>query len=206
MDVKAFNNLRRIRNVTERQARFIALLSLEVLKRSGVRPIVVGGMALELYTSGQYQTGDIDIKSPASVKEILAELGFKKAGRTYYNKDLDIFVDWLGSGLSEGPEAEAKTYLIGLDENKKHVVRVVSREDLIIDRLNAAKWWEDVDSCMWARLLVKMSAMSGEPLDIEYLKQRAKKDDVADFLDKILNDEPIIIKNRENRCDNGKSL
>lgn len=206
MDVKAFNNLRRIRNVTERQARFIALLSLEVLKRSGVRPIVVGGMALELYTSGQYQTGDIDIKAPASVKEILVELGFKKAGRTYYNEALDIFVDWLGSGLAEGPEAEAKTYLIGLDENKKHVVRVVSREDLIIDRLNAAKWWEDVDSCMWARLLVKMSAMSGELLDIEYLKQRAKKDDVADFLDKILNDEPIIIENRGNRCDNGKSL
>lgn len=43
-------------------------------------PIVVGGLAMEIYTNSEYTTRDIDLVSTASIKlkELLSDLGFKK--------------------------------------------------------------------------------------------------------------------------------
>src|SRR2546425_11290489 len=42
----------------------------------------VGGQAVETYTAGPVRTGDIDIVTPASkaAEEILAQIGFERAG------------------------------------------------------------------------------------------------------------------------------
>ncbi|GAB4423948.1 MAG: hypothetical protein OHK0032_18750 [Thermodesulfovibrionales bacterium] len=145
---------------------------------------MVGGLALEIYTQGSYTTGDIDLKAPkALLEEILTEWGFTKKGRVWFNEDMDIYIDWLGSNLDEGREAEERINTIivgdGLD------IRVISIEDLIIDRLNAVKWWADQDSLMWARVLIEIKRTIGEPLDINYLRKRAVQEGIEAILEKL---------------------
>lgn len=57
-------------------------------------PIVVGGLAMEIYTNSEYTTRDIDLVSTASIKlkKLLNDLGFKKE-RIYIYEPLKIAVD-----------------------------------------------------------------------------------------------------------------
>ena len=57
-------------------------------------PIVVGGLAMEIYTNSEYTTRDIDVVSTASIKlkELLNDLGFKKE-RIYIYEPLKIAID-----------------------------------------------------------------------------------------------------------------
>lgn len=53
--------------------RNIALTAVitEALKNINIRPIIVGGQAVEFYTAGGYSTMDVDLVTPASIKEIV---------------------------------------------------------------------------------------------------------------------------------------
>jgi hypothetical protein len=164
---------------------FVALLSRRVVEQGAQMPIVVGEEALEIYTQGNYTTGDIDLK--ASYREMqtaIVEMGFRKRGRTFFSEQLDIYVDWLGASLEEGAEAEQRTVLVEIDEHL--CIRLISIEDLILDRLNAAKWWKDSDSRMWAGVLARIEDSTGVPLDVDYLRRRAAVDEVEDELETLL--------------------
>lgn len=182
---RKLGEIRRIEDPVKRRATFIAILSREMTLRGERTPVVVGGEAVELYTQGSYTTGDIDIKSPrAATVFILKEWGFSKKGRTWFNRELDIYVDWVGASLEEGEEAENRVTTIKVAKGLE--IRVISIEDLVIDRLNAAKWWGDVDSLMWAKVLLGVKKRSRGKIDRAYLQKRAKEEAVADFLAKAL--------------------
>jgi hypothetical protein len=173
-----------VEDPVKRKALFMALLSKEIVHRGGKTPIIVGGQAVEIYTQGSYTTGDIDIKAPREITEtILTEWEFVKVGRPWINRELDIYVDWLGSSLEEGEEAERRTAIIKITDQLD--IRVLSIEDLVIDRLSAFKWWGDTDSLMWAKVLIRVKN-SVDSLDEAYLFERAKKTDLVDILKGIL--------------------
>jgi hypothetical protein len=177
-----------IEDPVKRRATFLAILSREVVRRGGKAPIVVGGEAVELYTQGSYTTGDMDIKSPLEItKAILKEWKFTKKGRTWFNKELDLYVDWLGASLDEGKEAEDRVTTIEVAGGFQ--ISVIGIEDLVIDRLNAAKWWEDFDSMMWAKVLLSIKRKLRRKIDLKYLKKRAQEEEVEDLLGKILPSE-----------------
>lgn len=173
-----------IEDPVKRKALFIALFSREVVRRGGKQPIIVGGQAVEIYTQGSYTTGDIDIKASREITEaILTDWGFVRAGRPWINKELDIYVDWLGSSLEEGEAAERRASIIKVTDQLD--IRVISIEDLVIDRLGAFKWWGDTDSLMWAKVLIEVKkAIDG--LDKAYLIERAKETNLSDILEGIL--------------------
>lgn len=180
-------DLSTIDDPVKRRALFVGLLSREVEKLCDKSPIVVGGQALEIYTQGGYTTGDIYLKGPKDcIETVLKGWNFQKKTNLWFNPELDIYIDGLGETLEEGPEAEARTNTIVLDEALK--IRVLSIEDLIIDRLNTAKWWNDTDSLMWAEVLVRVKEATGQALDIDYLRKRAKEEELEVFLKKILKD------------------
>lgn len=183
--MKFFEEIKGIEDPVKKRAMFSAILSKEIMDRGGRPPILVGGIALEIYTQGSYTTGDIDLKADRGLLEIiLTQWNFKKSGRLWFNSELDIYIDWLGEGLDEGKEAEVRVNTVIVGKNLE--VRVISIEDLIIDRLNAAKWWDDKDSLMWSIVLVSVKRELGEVLDLEYLRKRAKAEDLEDLLNKIL--------------------
>ena len=176
-----------IANESRRRALFIALLSGEMKRRGAECPIIVGGEAVELYTQGRYTTGDIDLKGRKEVLDaVLSEWGFIKEGRVWISKEYDLYVDWLGGSLDEGEEAEKRTNFIALDDENE--IRVISFEDLIIDRLCAAKYWDDQDSRMWARILLEIVRRAGGP-DSRYLAARAEKEKVTDLLLSVMAEE-----------------
>lgn len=165
----------------KKRAFFIAFLSLQIERLGGKKPIVVGGEALEIYTQGSYTTGDIDIKAPKELLgRVLEGLNFKKMGRLWINEQLDIYIDWLGESLDEGNEAEERVVEIELSEDLK--VRLISIEDLIVDRLNAYKWWADQDSKMWAEILLEISKAINYSIDWEYLNRRSIKENLQDII------------------------
>ncbi len=178
-------NIFKIKDPTKRKIKFIALLSKEILKKGGNAPIVVGGEALEIYTQGSYTTGDIDLKAPKKILEsLLKKYNFKKKGRIWFNEELEIYIDWQGEKLDEGKEAEKRVNTILVEKDME--IKVISYEDLIVDRLNAFKWWQDSDSFMWAKVLYKAKEEIGEEIDINYLKKRAKKCEIEDIIEKLL--------------------
>jgi hypothetical protein len=188
MTEEKFKRFNSIEDPVKRRVFFVGLLTREIVSRGGNPPIIVGGEAVEIYTQGSYSTGDIDIKAPKSLTEkILSEWGFLKKGRVWFNASLDIYIDWLGESLDEGPEAERRVNTVQIGDGLE--VKVISIEDLIIDRVNASKWWKDSDSLMWAKVLMEVKKALGEKLDKEYILRRAKKEQIMDIIEEILREE-----------------
>jgi len=183
--VKEIQEIAKIEDPVKKRATFVAFLTREFKRRGAKEPVVVGGLALEIYTQGSYTTGDIDLKSEKEIlEEILIKWGFNKKGRVWFNENLDIYIDWLGSSLEEGIEAEKRLNTVIIDKDLE--LKVISIEDLIIDRLKAYKWWKDRDGFMWARILCEIKKSLDDHLDKDYLKTRAKEEKIEDVIGKLL--------------------
>ena len=151
---------------------FVGLLTREVAKE-GIRPVIVGGQAVEFYTAGGYATRDIDLvaRDTIGIGRVLERWGFRKAGRYWTREDLGLAVEVPGSVLAgdEGRVTEVeikglKVYLIGI-------------EDIIIDRLNAFVHWNSRDDGDWAR---EMAHLNRADIDWEYLEKRAEAEGVLE--------------------------
>ncbi len=179
--MEQLKRLKSIEDPVKRRAYFIGILSQEIKKNGGLPPVIVGGMAVEIYTQGSYTTGDIDLKAEKDLLEkILTEWNFVKSGRVWFNEELDIYIDWLGSTLDEGEEAQKRINTIIIEEGLE--INIISIEDLIIDRLGAYKWWKDEDSLVWAKVLLKIKEATGDPIDMDYLTKRALEEKLDDII------------------------
>jgi hypothetical protein len=138
------------------------------------KPILVGGSAVEFYTRGTCRSLDIDLLADRdSLGRVLEEMGFSKIGRHwFYTKDIGIEI--------VGDSAEGQRVNEILHEGK--LIRVLSIEDLIVDRLNACKHWKSQYDCEQAQVLVGAYL---DKLDKEYLKKRMKEEDLETDLIKI---------------------
>lgn len=174
--------LNQIDNPSWKRILFSGLLSQSVIEKGYPAPIIVGGEAVEIYTNGQYTTGDIDIKGNLScIAEILEDAGFHRNHGVFYHSELDLAIDWLGGNLEQGEEAENRA--INIKVREKLYIRVISVEDLIVDRLCAAKFWADKESEQWAKILWEVKS----DLDMGYLLKRASEEDVEDITKELFN-------------------
>ncbi|WP_258360251.1 hypothetical protein [Moorella sulfitireducens (nom. illeg.)] len=147
------------------------------LKPLGIKPILVGGRALEFYTLGGYATKDMDlvVNGREQAGAVLAEMGFlhRPGERHWYHEELDLAleipVEYLAGSLDKLTTVEIN----GLE------VYIIGVEDLIIDRLAAAKFWKSPADARWA---AKLLALHREEIDMEYLRQAAGKEQVDDVL------------------------
>ncbi len=99
-------------------------------------PVLVGGAAVELYTAGAYTTGDIDLVGSVGrrVQRRLGEAGFERHGRHWIHEAAQVFVEFPGSALGAGETA------VWIDVEGQRV-RVISAEDLLVDRLGGWEHW-----------------------------------------------------------------
>lgn len=175
--IQELDKLKRISNLLEKRLYFVALLTKE-LKKFGVKPILVGGNAVELYTTGGYATADIDIVAPSEpVDNILKGWKFTKEGRYWINEDLDIQVEAPSDSLAGDYNKLTKVLIDDLE------VYVIGIEDIIIDRLNAFVQWDSPEDGVWA---AEIADINREKIDWEYLKDRCKEESTVKALNKIL--------------------
>jgi len=134
------------------------------------KPILVGGSAVELYTRGRAMSLDLDLIGDISmIAPILVNQNFKRTGRHFHKGSIYIEIP---SGSLQGERSVVFEY-----NNKK--IRVISVEDLIVDRLCACKFWKSEYDCEHARMLL---ASYKNKLDLEYLNERARAEDVLELL------------------------
>ncbi|MFQ5816024.1 MAG: hypothetical protein ACE5G7_05955 [Candidatus Hydrothermarchaeaceae archaeon] len=136
------------------------------------RPIIVGGSAVEFYTRGRFETRDFDIIGDyKKLDKYLILKGFERKGRHYYKHG--ILIEIVAPFTSE----RVKTIVIG-----KRNMRIISLEDLIVDRLSACVHWGSVRDCEQAEFLFGFYKKN---LDRKYLRERAKEEGVYGELTRI---------------------
>lgn len=150
---------------------FVALLNERLPEDSHV--VLVGGGLVELLSDGMYTTGDVDLVGGGDhVGGLLEGAGFKSEGRHYVHPDLGLAVDLVGPRL----EQDQSEIVI---EYKGYKVPALTIEDLIVDRLNAAKHWDSETDWEQAVLIYEVHR---DRLDRERLEEKAAYNDVQDVL------------------------
>lgn len=68
----------------------------KLLESEQLKPIIVGGFSVEIYTDEAYSTRDIDIVTDDrnKVARILSKLGFTAEGRHMINEQLEIAIEF----------------------------------------------------------------------------------------------------------------
>lgn len=168
------DKLRLVKSPTERRLHFSALLA----KASGASTddfIVVGGSAIEFYTSGQYTSGDIDIvlTPPHNVAEVLREWRFQQQGRIWFNEELGIVVDLVRPPYTGDL---GRTQVLITPHGR---VRIAAIEDLLVKRLASAKHWRRPDDLEHAKLL---ALLYRERIAWDYVEELSETYDVSDLL------------------------
>ncbi|MCL6599899.1 MAG: nucleotidyltransferase [Alicyclobacillus macrosporangiidus] len=152
-----------------------------LLERLGIQPIVVGGKAVELYTTGSYATVDVDLvlSGYERAREVFERVGFepKPLGtRHWYHPGLQLPIEIPDTRLDGSLDR-----VLRVDVGDGYHLYVIGIEDLILDRLRAAVHWKSTSDEEWALLLLKTR---WNDIDFAYLEQEAAKPEqgVADLL------------------------
>ncbi len=150
----------------------IASVIAEALRTVGQDPVLVGGAAVEFYTQGGYSTDDIDMLTEGGPElvGVMESLGFTKFGKDYVNEGQKIYVEFPG----RSPQAKERDIRIKIGGR---YLRIISIEDLIVDRLAAFKFWQSAIDGLNAMKLLEI----GEA-DEDRLEERAGQEEVRDAL------------------------
>ena len=171
-----------IRSLIERKLFIVGVITSE-LKKTGITPIIVGGSAVEFYTSGAYGSLDIDlIAKKRETVDLLKKMGFKNIDRHWSLPDHEIDIEIVGWHLSGSKEKLTK---VNVD---KYEVFIIGIEDLIIDRLCACKFWQSSLDCEQAKVLLNIHK---DEIDNMYMENKAKKEDVIKELNKIFEERIV---------------
>jgi hypothetical protein len=138
--------------------------------------VIVGGSAIEVYTSDAYVSGDLDLVGDRPrLIEALERWGFKKSGRLWAKSALEAWVDPVGPTYN-GDEARLKDVLTPFGP-----VQLASVEDLIGKRLIEAKVWPG--SSVWAfDQAMMLAAEFEEELDWDYTALVASREGASDLV------------------------
>ncbi len=155
----------------KRQLLMVALITNLLEQKGESAPIVIGGCALSYYTREVYFTADIDLAyaDRDALDTVLKELGYKKQGRYWINEELKMAIEVPASVLV-GEDSPIEV----VEVEYNFYCRIIGIEDLIIDRLNACKYWKSEIDCEAVELLIKRYA---KELDWAYLEKKAAMPD-----------------------------
>ncbi|PGK51790.1 hypothetical protein CN918_28780 [Priestia megaterium] len=117
-----------------RMVEFASLVTA-YFEKQGIKPIIVGGLSVEIYTRGEYKTSDIDFVADGYEKfnELLTQLNFIKTGKDWYHTDLELAIEIPGNFLDGSYD---NVYKIRLKNDR--YVYVIGIEDIIVHRLESA--------------------------------------------------------------------
>ena len=156
----------------------IAAVVCEKMKEFTNEVVMVGGSAVEFYTAASYMTKDIDFiaKDTFNIKKVMTDLGFKNDGDgIWYHENTSVIIEF-----PKGPLVGEYSRTTRVDTNYG-IVEVIGIEDIILDRVSAAKFWQDTSE--WAEYLLSSHY---ENVDFEYLRDRANELLCADMLELVI--------------------
>ncbi|MDF1525032.1 MAG: hypothetical protein RRA15_01435 [bacterium] len=142
-----------------------------------VRPILVGGAAMELYSEGAFITAELDFVGivPPPVASDLKKAAFGRLGRQWLHDKESVSIVFHNDTLRKGERAVDQSF-------GDYPVLMVSPEDLLVDRLASWRHRESPTHGVQAYLLYYLKH---GPMDLEHLRQRAAQEDVEPALDSV---------------------
>jgi hypothetical protein len=140
-----------------------------------VRPILVGGAAMELLTDGAYITAELDFVGivPPPVAGDLRKAEFRRLGRQWLHDEESVSLIFHSHLLRTGERAVEQSF-------GDYLILMISPEDLLIDRLASWRHHESPNHGVQAYLLYH--ATHG-PMDLDHLRNRAIAEDVVPAMD-----------------------
>jgi len=139
----------------------LAAIIAKHLRDRDIRVVLVGGLAVEIYSENIYLTRDIDMvdisyQRPAKLHQAMAEIGFVKRGRVFVNDTTDVTVEFPAPPITVGDQAVTETTTVSSAVGE---IPILMPGDIIKDRLAAYFHWRDRPSLVQAlALLVRFSA------------------------------------------------
>jgi hypothetical protein len=157
-----------------------------LLEETGLKAIIVGGFAVEIYTRSEYTTVDIDLiySRRDLANEILLNLDFTKEGRHWYHENLGVSIE-IPSDMLENADVNR---VLKLNLPSHEHIYVIGIEDIIMDRLRACIHWKSTSDCEWA---YRLFLIHRKNLDIDYMIQTAQIDLTSEQLQAWLTTNPI---------------
>jgi len=168
----------------ERQIYLAAAISSAFEKR-GIQTVLVGGAVVEYYTAGGYTTADIDMILPHlekhEVETVMKELGFERFEdyRHWLHPHIPIPVEFPPGPLQIGHLLVQEVNEIEIEKVK---LKILTVEDILLDRLIMAQEWKDLQAQVQAEMLIY--AHYGE-IDWSYVHQKSSLLGLPKLLQKI---------------------
>jgi hypothetical protein len=150
------------KNRFERMLQTAAVIT-QLLEQQGIRPVIVGGLSVEIYSMSGYTTQDIDfvLNGLEEAKDILFRLGFEKLGKDWFHPEAGVSVEIPSNTLTGD---EGKITQVPVDGGTVYVIGI---EDLILDRLRSAVHWKSGTDREWG---YRLFIMYQEDLDMQYIE------------------------------------
>jgi hypothetical protein len=160
----------------------IMAIITEAMQNIGVKPVIVGGHAVEFYTSGGYTTMDVDMLCACSISEvdsILKSLGFNKKEKYWVlaDENIDIAIE-----VPSGPLAGDNDRITKVEVKEGLNAYFIGIEDIIIDRLNRYKHWREYSDEEW---IIGMIILNYEEIDWDYIYKRSQEERTLEKLKQI---------------------
>lgn len=167
----------------EQALRLFGRASKALKARGFSRPVLVGGAAVEIYTSSALNTGDFDIVTPwqEELEDELRRLGFVRpsgpgrATRGWIHPDLQLGFEVVASSLLDGMAERDRVRLIDLGEDG--VAAVISVEDMIADRMGQYASGAAPEMLEQARRLFALHADA----DRDYMEKRIRHESAGEY-------------------------
>ncbi len=160
-----------------------ASIITKMLEKHNIKPIIVGGLSVEIYTQGDYSTRDIDFVSDgfSIIEKLLLSLDFIKDGRHFYRKDIEIAIEIPDNTLEGDINKVAK-----VNTEDGLYVYLISLEDIIVDRLRATIHWKSEEDALWGFKLLVNNFDSVDTIYIESrLEVEQEKEEFKNWLEQI---------------------
>lgn len=159
---------------SERKALLVGILNAHL--PDGRPAILVGGGLVEILTVGAYTTGDVDLVGDRdAIAELLEGAGFEREGRHLVHPGQGLAVEIVAPRLDEDQTATRIAY-------GDHEIPCITIEDLLVDRLNAAKHWGSETD--WEQAIILWEAHR-DRIDRDRLLEKARYNDVDDLVDEL---------------------
>lgn len=166
----------RLEGLSAPRRRAVFLGTLAEHLPEGTQAVLVGGGLVELLTEGQYVTGDLDLVGDReAIGALLDEAGFEREGRHFVHEEHGLAVELVAGQLDPSQASERLRW-------EGYTLTVLSLEDLVVDRLCAATFWDSATDHEQARIVY---AVHVDRLDRDRLRARAEEEQVLDLLDEI---------------------
>ena len=166
----------------EAALRAFARVSEAMTRRGFDAPILVGGAAVEFYSTSAITTGDFDVVTGRqdAFEQTLEEQGFSRSAGPGHTP-----LGWVHPELKLGFEVVAGSLLDGLADHKRvrlvefdpeGAVAVISVEDMIADRMGQFASGAAPDMLGQARTLFTLHSDA----DLDYLERRIREETSGD--------------------------